>query len=265
MPSPSTLPRNEQPSNLRESTPTGKELSSLANPSSSTTIYRMAYVAIVVQLILFSTGHSLALLLSSYVPATRKPCKLGPMPLSARSDCSHPTTHTSLPSLISSFNSRNTPYTTTILGNLFSDGACTVPSIPSTKLAAWAVTSATHGQCIAAGPLAGWPQSINRAELTAAIVALQWTLRSHTTTTLWTDSAYVARGFWKIQSDPLSTATTNPDLWHSAAQLLTNTPPHQFQVLHITSHSVTDDDANVADEWTAHWNDQADLCAELTP
>ena len=59
--------------------------------------------------------------------------------------------------------------------HVFTDGACTVPAHPALRLAAWGVISATSGDVVAVGHLNGVTQSIDRAELTALLVATRWT------------------------------------------------------------------------------------------
>ena len=58
--------------------------------------------------------------------------------------------------------------------DIFTDGSCEYPETPPLSLAAWALVSATHKRVLLSGPLPGFHQSINRAELFAIYMAVQW-------------------------------------------------------------------------------------------
>ena len=78
--------------------------------------------------------------------------------------------------------------------HFFSDGSCCHPADQQRRLASWALVSASHGCCVAAGPLPGCLQTINRAELFGAWSAIQWAMRFETSMHLCTHSTYVAIG-----------------------------------------------------------------------
>ena len=146
--------------------------------------------------------------------------------------------------------------------DLFTDGSCLHPSSADLALAAWALVSATHARVLAAGPLAGLSQEINRAELYAAVMALQWTWEGGHHCVLWTDSAYVARGLHCLLTDPDAfDPETNEDLWARCVELLQAIPRGAFQIQHVSGHQDVTTATSPFDEWAAHWNGIADLAA----
>ena len=148
--------------------------------------------------------------------------------------------------------------------HLFTDGSCTSPTYRPLALASWAIISATHTCPIAAGPLAGKAQCINRAELTAILYAARWTHQCGCATTLWTDSAYAASGVWRLQADEFDAPdTSNSDLWQELRLHLERLQPGQFRVLHLSGHGRPDECEDPADEWTIRWNGAADGAAKL--
>eukprot|EP00438_Fugacium_kawagutii_P013679 Skav217092 [mRNA] locus=scaffold187:56956:86204:+ [translate_table: standard] len=72
--------------------------------------------------------------------------------------------------------------------HLFMDGSCFQDQFLVLALAAWSIVDATGGQLIAAAPLAGITQTIDRAELTALLRALQWASGILLGLGLWSDS-----------------------------------------------------------------------------
>ena len=105
--------------------------------------------------------------------------------------------------------------------DIFTDGSCLDPMVSSISLAAWGAVSATHGLALAAGPLRGLCQSVNRAELVAAYAVVRWTYEQGTTTTLWTDSAYFASGLQVLlDTRLLGDVDSHEDLWSQIADLV---------------------------------------------
>ena len=145
--------------------------------------------------------------------------------------------------------------------DLFSDGSCTSPAYSPLSLAGWGVVSATHGQLLASGPLRGWEQCNARAERTAALVALIWSLRRTHKTVLWTDPAHVATHFWRLQA--LSWAelpNSHGDLWQEVRDSL-SVSNGGFKVIHVPAHQQHDTNLAEADIWAIHWNSKADIAA----
>lgn len=79
--------------------------------------------------------------------------------------------------------------------NCFTDGSCLTPSQPRFRLATWAVCMAMPDmetfQLVASGGLCGPFQTILRAEIVAASVALQIGVLTHRGVTVWTDNLLV--------------------------------------------------------------------------
>ena len=144
--------------------------------------------------------------------------------------------------------------------DLFSDGSCASPHYGNLSLAGWSVVSASHHCTLASGPLAGVEQSVNRAELTAALVALQWAVAHRQDTVLWTDSAYVAQHFWQLQGSLAVVPGTHGDLW---AEVRDGLSVHEgsFRVVHVAAHQELSDSMPEADWWAAYWNSRADEAA----
>ena len=148
--------------------------------------------------------------------------------------------------------------------DFFTDGSCWDPGQPQLALAAWAVVSATHNVVLAAAPLAGLQQDINRAELTAAHSVLLWTWEMQGCSTLWTDSAYVGQGLHVLlQDNSYDSFDTNEDLWEQIAELLQALPPNTFRVQHVNSHRSQDEIDGPLEDWIDFWNNVADRNARL--
>ena len=145
----------------------------------------------------------------------------------------------------------------------FSDGSTHRHSDYGLELSAWALVSATHGQCISAGALDGLQQTINRAELMAAWSAVQWMFLTQKRVTLWCDSAYVAAGFNRLRANPYDVTEKNEDLWAKIACILQQVPHGQFQVVHIAGHMQPEQETDPVREWCAVWNSTADRAANM--
>ena len=147
--------------------------------------------------------------------------------------------------------------------DLFTDGSCQWPKDHHRSLASWAVVLATHNACLSAGPVCGLIQSINRAELTAALSALTWTYRYSVRVTLWTDSAYVAQGISRLLVDGGDVPDcSHHDLWLQIVSLLQALPASYFQVTHVASHGKPEHCQSPLDDWILRWNAAADTAAK---
>ena len=147
--------------------------------------------------------------------------------------------------------------------DLFTDGSVVEPAVPCLARASWGVVSVHHGGVLACGPLRGTQQTINRAELQAALVATSWLYQFGASGTLWVDSGYVGTGVSLV----LSTLQppdfdSNEDLWQDLADLILAMSSGQLQIQHVSSHRSAFDQADPVLEWTAQWNAQADAAAE---
>eukprot|EP00435_Cladocopium_sp_Y103_P050994 s1970_g15.t1 len=107
------------------------------------------------------------------------------------------------------------------LQHVFTDGACSNADHPCLRLASWGVLSATDGEPVCLGHLAGIMQTIDRAELTALVMATRWTVAADLY--IWSDSlsnvnlaAHIQRCGW------IPDNVENYDLWlqlHDALSL----------------------------------------------
>ena len=147
--------------------------------------------------------------------------------------------------------------------DLFTDGTRLFEGYLS--IAAWSVVDATTNTVVAAHELAGWPQTVPRAELAAALFAVQWGATNRTRTRLWTDSSYVADGANRLlQGGELGWDEENGDLWEAMLVALQRFPEGALRVTHIPSHldpMLCEDDFEL---WVARFNEYADVQAGLT-
>jgi ribonuclease HI len=105
--------------------------------------------------------------------------------------------------------------------HLFLDGSCFNDKYPMLNVAAWGVVDATSQQAIAAAPLHGITQTIDRAELTALLAALLWPAGTEVGICLWSDSQstiQVAEYIRQFQALPDGVA--NGDLWREVLDAL---------------------------------------------
>ena len=148
--------------------------------------------------------------------------------------------------------------------DFFTDGSCWDPNLPQVSLAAWAAVSATHACVLSSGPVSGFKQDINRAELTAALSVVCWTLDFRACSNLWTDSSYVGMGIANLLQDPfMCDFDSNEDLWAQVAERLYALPAGSFRVQHINSHRQTTDIDGPLEEWLSYWNGVADTNAGI--
>ena len=143
--------------------------------------------------------------------------------------------------------------------DLFSDGSCLHPAIPALSRASWAVISATHAAVLSSGVVPGLIQNVDRAELLAAMSAIRWTWEQATSSTLWTDSAYVGTGISAILDANGSVShATNEDVWDELTEYLLLLPEGAFGVQHVPAHRDPTAQPSEFDTWTATWNSWAD-------
>ena len=88
--------------------------------------------------------------------------------------------------------------------HLFVDGSCIHHGPCRIPTAAWAVCNSTTGHTLACAPLAGLPQSIGRAEITAFIAAVQWAIVTGLDIHIWCDSLFLVRRVQLLLQDPFA-------------------------------------------------------------
>ena len=147
--------------------------------------------------------------------------------------------------------------------HLFTDGSCYGGSIPEYALGAWAVISPQEDRCIAKGCLGGLSQSGDRAELKAAMAAVEISITADCPMTLWTDSTYAAEGILRLLRNPHDIPDiSNHDYWLELQGLIIECR-HEIQVQHVPGHSNVPAVDNDPGDWAARWNDRADREAQL--
>jgi ribonuclease HI len=103
--------------------------------------------------------------------------------------------------------------------HVFTDGTATAATLP-TKLAAWGCLNATSGEVVAMGHDPGLSQLSDRAELLAALSAIDGQVHFGVSMHMWTDSKYVADGISHILQSGVIGDRSNQDIWERVHQLL---------------------------------------------
>eukprot|EP00435_Cladocopium_sp_Y103_P059462 s772_g21.t1 len=141
--------------------------------------------------------------------------------------------------------------------HVFIDGSCTTPVHPALRLAAWGVISATANSVVAYGHLCGVTQTIDRAELTALVVALRWS----TTVDLciWSDSlSNVQIAEYIQQHDQVPLTVENYDLWLAFHDALVLRSGLLTLFRWIPSHVHPDLAEDPYEAWVFTWNGLVD-------
>ena len=158
-------------------------------------------------------------------------------------------------------------WSTRVLGDrqhLFTDGAGLFQGHTDLALSAWAVVNATTGYIVAGGPLAGLAQTVPRAELTAVLVAIEWTLQQETRATIWSDALNVVKGVQQLLDGTFCwDSHENHDLWQQVRATLISCDLDVVRVRHVPSHLDPSKCETQFEEWLAAWNGRADLTAGL--
>eukprot|EP00438_Fugacium_kawagutii_P025316 Skav217869 [mRNA] locus=scaffold2487:75358:81453:+ [translate_table: standard] len=146
--------------------------------------------------------------------------------------------------------------------HLFLDGSCFHHVHSVLNLAAWAVVDATTGQLLAAAPLDGHTQSIDRAELTSMVMALEWASEAELDLALWSDShSTVTTADAIIQTGSLPPGLANLDLWTQFKQLLDDRSHRTTWIRWVPSHLDPELAEDEFEAWLIRWNDVADQAA----
>ena len=150
--------------------------------------------------------------------------------------------------------------------HLFTDGSCLLPDCPQLRLAAWAVvyvpTSGLPNKVIASGPVWGLIQTAFRGEITAVISALAFAVRTGVPACIWSDCAGAVRVVNRILAGTFRwrPALLNADLWQRVQSLVPDVPPGTC-VCKVVAHVRLDQTRDVAEEWAALGNADADRAA----
>ena len=146
---------------------------------------------------------------------------------------------------------------------LFTDGSGLFQDLPGLELAAWAVQCPEAGGPLASGPVRGADQSVPRAELTAAVSALNWAVQGTAAVGLWSDAMYVVEGLRRLQSGlPLKSTAEHRDLWEEAESLVLQLAD-RLTINHVRAHEEADEALGPYEAWCIEWNAAADTAAGL--
>ena len=131
-----------------------------------------------------------------------------------------------------------------------------------THRAAWALYNATSGQPVADGWLAGLPQTIVRAEITALLAALRWALHWGHQVHVWLDALEVHRAFQRRLAGLCTEMTdANSDLWMEVDSLLQQGALAMVTSSWIPSHLNQRLCESPFEEWVAQNNGKVDAMA----
>ena len=86
--------------------------------------------------------------------------------------------------------------------HLFTDGSCIGGRLPDYSLGAWAVVDPESDRWVARGCLGGLVQNGDRAELRAAVAAIECGIREDRDIVIWSDSSYVTDGIHRLMQNP---------------------------------------------------------------
>ena len=147
---------------------------------------------------------------------------------------------------------------------LFSDGSCSWADVPELALASWGLIHANTGKVLGCGPVAGEHQTVPRAEMTAALAAMKWTVATKQAVTLWCDARAVVDGIQMLQGQVTSTDfAENEDLWQLLEEQLRQIPAEDFIIKHVPSHLLGSKCESPFEEWIAEHNQHADRVAVM--
>lgn len=150
---------------------------------------------------------------------------------------------------------------------MFVDGTAIDPSLPTARLAAWAVILAGSvpgevGHALASGPVTGQWQTVMRAETTAFASACNYGVLLNQDFFVWSDCEVVANRAHQIQAGLLTVTNkmADHDLWETISGLIAGNP--RCHVRQVHSHQ---DRCGIPDwmDWAFAMNEAADQQAKL--
>ena len=149
------------------------------------------------------------------------------------------------------------------MNHVFTDGALCQPRHTRVAYAAWAAVSATHGRIISGAALHGVVQTIGRAELTAVVSTVKWSLlEPEAEVHVWSDSQHVAFGASFLQRTKHIPCTwEHLDLWKALAEALDATNGDKLFFHWVPSHLDARQCESPFEEWLQKWNNIADRVA----
>ena len=151
--------------------------------------------------------------------------------------------------------------------DLFTDGSCLNPTCAYTRVAGWGLVAAdpadmTQWWPVAQGLVPGHRQTSVRAEITAAISALRYVLRTGHPVRVWIDNSLVVSTLAQALQDPDKCRYSNKDkdLWHIVVTLARTTNRSLMTVHKVASHQKSAG-ADLVEQWAFRGNDCADHSA----
>ena len=158
------------------------------------------------------------------------------------------------------------------VAHLFTDGSACNPTDRIFRVATWGVVVAAlpddNFQHLAQGFVPGILQTVLRAELWAAIAALQWILLSEVPGIIWVDNqqVYVNLAAFRVGHLPASPTNNDHDLWEHAHDLVTQATAKGLliKVAKVKSHVDAESLPDPIERRAVRGNHQADILAEQT-
>ena len=151
--------------------------------------------------------------------------------------------------------------------HVFTDGSCMNQAFPTCRVAAWAVVLACPlcpGSSVVAdsGPLPGILQSSYRAEIFAALRALQVSRLQTGKVFIWSDCNAVVKRFSRMLAggEPKPNSA-HYDLWLEIFLCLHEFSPEQIVVTKVKAHQLMVDVSSPLEEWCVAQNSLADQAA----
>ena len=152
--------------------------------------------------------------------------------------------------------------------HLFVDGSCLMPATPQLRLASWSVALALPealfaSAVVAAGPLPTLIQTSFRAEIFAALKALQYVEQCAGHFCLWSDCAGVVNRLCQFQNggaEPES-LTSNCDLWRAVWHAMQGVK-HRIRICKVPAHMDVHSAEDLVHEWAIVLNGAADNAAK---
>ena len=153
--------------------------------------------------------------------------------------------------------------------DLFTDGSCLGPRNHLSRLASWRLVAATlQGDSdfrpIAAGLLPGRSQTITRAELLAAVVAIRFAITQNRPYRLWVDNQFVVKRIRAFMSHPMSKVHVNKpnhDLLQQLQDVLQTAGMNFRGVIKVYSHQDSQQVTDPVERWAFQGNQAADELA----
>ena len=148
------------------------------------------------------------------------------------------------------------------LYHVFTDGTCMRPDNEVLRLTAWAVVNMNDNSIIADGMVPGLIQTIDAAELCAALAALCWALQCRLCICIHADSSFVVQGLSFLRTHAyIPKHWKYPDLWGKVNDTLRQLDLAQWSAHKVCSHEDFVAAPSTLHEWWLAGNRKADGAA----